>query len=101
MGRAAGAGGVPSAHCLTDEDRRGVGGAQRDHEGQRGEVDRDLVTGHRVGADPAHHQRHQRECAELEQILAPIGTPSRTMRPRGAPSQISGRTGQRYGTSRR
>ena len=59
-------GSIAAAERQADADRRRLAEAERNHEGQRGELQRDGVRRDRWRADPAHEIGGQREHAHLE-----------------------------------
>ena len=56
----------PPAEREADAHRRRLAEAERDHEGQRRELQRDGMRGDRGGADPAHEISGEREHAHFQ-----------------------------------
>ena len=94
---------VAAAEREADPHRRRLAEAERDHEGQRRDLQRDGVGGDRRGADPAHEISGEREHAHFERH----GHADRPAEPRPSPSSAgrrtatSGRTGGSGGTAGR
>ena len=67
--RVLGAGAVAPADGVADADRGRRGDAERHHEGEPGQLQRDLVRGDRGRALARRHRRRHREAADLEHHL--------------------------------
>ena len=75
------------SHGPAHQHRGSLGNPQRNHEGEGGQVQRDLMTRHRFGPEPSHHYADCAEGPELQEQMAPDRRAQAHHPPQGRPPQ--------------